>query len=178
MLFDHGESIAVIIRKHWLSYVLRVLLLALAGAAPLLLASLMPAEFRDQIMAMQSSDELLTFFYILWILVLWVLAFILWTNYYLDIWIVSDKRIIDVNQRSLFHRDITSLRLEKIQDVSVDVSGVLATLFGFGKLTIHTAGDHEDIVIRNASEPAAAKEKIMAAHSRSLEYAAKSRDSV
>lgn len=168
MLFTNGESIVAIIRKHWLSYALRVLILLLVAAAPLALAALIPEEIRTEVLALPSASVVLSFLYTLWLLVLWTFAFILWTNYYLDIWIVSDARIIDVNQRTLFNRDITTLRLEKIQDVSVDVSGFLATVFGFGKLTIHTAGDSQDIVIRDATEPAAAKEKILAAQSQAL----------
>jgi hypothetical protein len=178
MLFDSGESIVTIIRKHWLVYVLRVLLLAFAGLLPVVLASFLPATFREQMAAFASADELFTLALLLWILFLWIGAFVLWTNYYLDIWIVTGKRIIDVNQRTLFHRDITSLRLEKIQDVTVDVSGLLATLFSFGTLTIHTAGDHEDIVIRNALAPARAKEKIMSLHSQAIERPVGTRDFV
>lgn len=178
MLFSNGESIIVVIRKHWLVYVLRVLILALAGALPLLFAVMLPPAFREQIAAYQSADELASALFLTWLLFLWISAFVLWTNYYLDIWIVTDKRVVDVNQRSLFHRDITSLRLEKIQDVTVDVSGALATLFSFGTLTIHTAGDHEDIVIHNALNPAQAKDKLMGAHTRALETPAKARDFV
>lgn len=178
MLFDHGESITVIIRKHWLVYIMRVLILAAAGALPLVLALFLPLAFREQIMTYESADEILTAVFLSWLLFLWVSAFVQWTNYYLDIWIVTDKRVIDVNQRSLFHRDITSLRLEKIQDVTVDVSGALATLFSFGTLTIHTAGDHEDIVIRNVQNPARAKDQVMAGHARAMEKPLATRDFV
>ena len=140
-LFDHGEHVVITIRKHWLVYALKVSVLAFGGAIPLLVATFMPGEVREQILALSGAEDVLTFLFLVWLLFLWIGAFVLWTNYYLDIWVITDKRVIDVNQRTLFHRDITSLRLEKIQDVSVDVSGLLATLFSFGKLTINTPGD-------------------------------------
>lgn len=178
MLTFDGEHIVTIIRKHWLVYALKVSVLFIGGALPLVLGSMLPIQFRAQIAAIAGAEEILSILFILWVLFLWIGAFILWTNYYLDIWVVTDKRIVDVNQRSLFRRDITSLRLEKIQDVSVDVSGLLATLFSFGKLTIHTAGGDEDIVIRNAANPGSAKERLMSLHTKSLEKPIVARDFV
>lgn len=163
-ILDPGERIVVTIRKHWLVFALKALILGFGGVLPLIIVSVLPPEAVAAFTALPQADIIATFLYLLWLLILWVSVFVLWTNYYLDVWIVSDKRLIDIDQKALFRREITTTRLEKIQDVTVYVDGLLATLFGFGVLTIHTAGDNPDIVIRNAANPGVAKERIMEAY--------------
>jgi len=70
---------------------------------------------------------------------MWVALFTIWTNYYLDIWIVTDKRIINVDQISLFNREVTTLRIERVQDVTINTDGLLETLFKFGTIRVQSA---------------------------------------
>jgi hypothetical protein len=64
----------------------------------------------------------------------------IWTNYYLDIFMVTDKRLIILEQITLFKRDILTLRIERIQDTLVKVHGFLAESLDYGDIIIQTAG--------------------------------------
>lgn len=97
----------------------------------------------------------------LWYLFMWVTYFIRLTNYLLDYWIVTTERLMKVEQRSLFSRDASTLSLEKIQDVTVEVHGIFATLFHFGTLFIQSAGETREFRMTGVSRPIAAKETIM-----------------
>jgi hypothetical protein len=157
---DPGEKVIVLIRKHWLIFTLRVVMIFIAALLPLIAYSFTPPQ------ALQSLAELVSgtaalFVYLLFILFLWLLVFVDFTTYFLDVWIVTNRRVIDVQQRTLFSRDTTTLMLEKIQDATVEVRGILATVFNFGTLVIHTAGENPDIVIRYAADPQTAKDKIL-----------------
>ncbi|MEY2703032.1 MAG: hypothetical protein RLY43_1670, partial [Bacteroidota bacterium] len=101
------------------------------------------------------------FGYSLWLLVLWVIFFIEWTDYYLDFWIITNRRIIDVEQNGFFHREITSFRFEQIQDITVETRGLIETFFKFGTLQIQTAGHSRDIIIRDAHYPEDARSLIL-----------------
>lgn len=74
----------------------------------------------------------------LFVLLLFYSAFMDW---YLDIWVVTDERIIDVNQSGVFAREIAELQHGKIQDVSVEQKGFFATVFGYGRIHVQTAGE-------------------------------------
>ncbi len=37
-----------------------------------------------------------------WLLFIWITFFVIWTDYYLDILIITDKRVIDIEQQGLF----------------------------------------------------------------------------
>ena len=76
---------------------------------------------------------------IYWIFV-WMGAFGTFTNYFLDQWIVTNERIIMVNQVSFFYREFSSLFLDRVQDVKIEIGGFFQTLFGFGTVEVESAG--------------------------------------
>ena len=158
---DTGEKTIVVIRKHWFMFALQAFLLSLLAIAPVLAVPFIPKEAGEALATLGVSEQFLLLMYVLFLLGIWVLGFISWTVYYLDTWIVTNRRVIDVNQKALFVREITNLMLEKVQDVTVEVNGILPTLFGFGTLTLHTAGENTDIVIRFAAHPQYARDRIM-----------------
>ena len=87
------------------------------------------------------------------------------TEYYLDVLVITSKRIIHADQKSLFSRNTSTLELEKIQDVTVEVDGFLETILGFGTVRIQTAGEMKDFVLHQAHHPETVKEEILTAQS-------------
>jgi hypothetical protein len=166
---DEGEKVLVIIRKHWLPLAIQACVLALGVVVPFLVLQFLPQEIFAPLNALPHANYIVIFSYSAWMLLLWVSFFVLWTKYYLDVWVVTNRRIIDIDQESLFHRKLVSARLEKVQDAHVEVEGVIATFFGYGTLTLYTAGENPDIVIDNAAHPYEAKEKLMAAQRAQIE---------
>ncbi len=159
---DPNEEVVTVIRKHWFMFAIQVFILSVVALFPLLAALFIPATAFESLSQIGASSTFLVFLYMLWVLMTWNLAFISWTTYYLDTWIVTNRRIIDIDQRALFQRKVTTLMLEKIQDMTVDVDGLFQTLFGFGTLILHTAGAEDpDIVIRYAAYPQHAKDRIL-----------------
>ncbi len=115
------------------------------------------------------TPHLRIFLYLLWFLALWVGFFVAWTDYYLDVWQVTDRRIIDVEQKGLFHRDEASVRFENIQDITIDTRGFLATIFDFGDLRVQSAGERREFIIQNVAHPQAMKLRIEEFQTRALE---------
>ena len=74
-------------------------------------------------------------------------------DYYLDLWIVTNDRIIDIEQFGLFHRSVTELDLFRIQDVTTHVLGFFPTVFHYGDVVITTASQNANIVFRNVPQP-------------------------
>jgi len=64
-------------------------------------------------------------------------------DYWLDVLIVTDKRISDIEQKGLFNRTVSELRMYRVQDVTAEIKGVWRTLFNYGKIYIQTAGEKE-----------------------------------
>ncbi len=108
------------------------------------------------------------YFYLLWLTFIWILFFLAWTDHYLDVWIITDRRIIDIEQRGIFNREVSNLRLDRIQDITVSVKGFLPTLLSFGDLHVQTAGHKVEIIFRNAINPYHAKEIINRLHDQEI----------
>jgi len=99
--------------------------------------------------------------YSLWLLVIWVIYFIQWTDYYLDVWYITNKKIYDVLQKGFFHRQISILRFNNIQDVTVEIKGIIPTLLDFGKIHVQTAGETSaDFTLKDAKHPNEVKNTI------------------
>jgi len=88
--------------------------------------------------------------YYLYILLFFFNAFL---DYYLDVWIVTTKRIINIEQKGLFNRVIAEHELDKIQDVTGEQKGFFATIFSFGDVLVQTAGEVPMFIFRQVDNP-------------------------
>jgi uncharacterized membrane protein YdbT with pleckstrin-like domain len=71
----------------------------------------------------------------------------------LDVWIITDDRIVDIEQYGILAKSITEVELHRIQDVTTHVHGIFPTLFHYGNVVIKTASDTKDIIFRNVPFP-------------------------
>jgi hypothetical protein len=84
-----------------------------------------------------------------------------WIDFYFDAWIVTNKRLIDVEQIGIFRRSVSETRLEKIQDVTFEVKGIFGTIFHYGSITVQTAGAAQNFTIKQISDPAKIKTQLL-----------------
>ncbi len=140
---EADEHIILEVRKHWIVFLSYAVGLLFSALAPFIIFAFIQIIFPNvgNLNIPGNVTALFLFFYCLWLLFLWASFFINWTKYYLDVWYVTEKRIIAVDQRSIFDRAISNLRFDKIQDVTIDVRGILPTLLKFGDVKVQTAGE-------------------------------------
>lgn len=169
---ESNEIIILRGRRHWFILALRLLPLVPFIFIPLLIfgiASTLPSQ-TDSLIKMSGNGATFAIFILFsWFLFVWIGAFIIWTDYFLDVLVVTNKRIINIEQKALFSREIASLRLDKIQDITIDISGILATFLSFGNMRIQTAGEQEEFLIRFIQNPEVLKNIILKEHNRVVE---------
>lgn len=88
-------------------------------------------------------NPLINFSLSLYVLLPLAYLLLMWMDYYLDMWIITNERIIDIEQHGLFNREISEIPLHRVQDVTIQVRGIIETLLGFGTIRIQTAGERE-----------------------------------
>ncbi|MDO9231193.1 MAG: PH domain-containing protein [bacterium] len=155
----NGEEILMVIHRHWFNIlthfsVIFFMILFLFGSY--FLTAILFDEFSEQLLL-----NLTAFMRSLFFTFLWLLFFAIWIDYYFDVWIVTSERIINIEQKGLFTRVVSELELEKIQDVTTDVRGVIPTFLNYGHILIQTAGERERFIFRNVPDPYAIKDTIM-----------------
>ena len=114
---DSTENVVLKFRKHWwilLRDVIGTIFAGIfvAGVAVTLVGITATTDFR--IVAG------VYFGVVLWLVIVWLAVAVIWTNYYLDLWLITSERIIDVRQEGFFSRVVSELKIIKIQDVTSD----------------------------------------------------------
>jgi hypothetical protein len=150
--FHDGEEVVLEVRRHWIVVAPVYVVLAIVSIAPLVLYGVLDA-LPIILQTTGWGPALPAFFYFGWLLALWVGGYFVWLDHHLDIWVVTNERLIDIEQKGLFRREVSSLRFERIQDITAEVDGVLATFFKYGDIRVQTAGDTTEFVITRINEP-------------------------
>ena len=162
---EPGEMVVLRCHKHWLVYAVDGLILLVMLVAPNL-AYTWGARTMGQ--AFVINHDLAVFLYFGWFSLLWVYFFIVWTNTYLDAWIITDKRIIDIEQKSLFHREVSDFRIEKIQNITVKEAGFMANVFGYGAIHVETAGERIELKFDYLPKPYNVRDTISECHDKCI----------
>ncbi|TSC70920.1 MAG: hypothetical protein CEO12_45 [Parcubacteria group bacterium Gr01-1014_46] len=153
---DEGETVVLEVRKHWIVFAGIAFGLLTIAFLPIIIFSLLEI-FLPSLVNFDfpgNGSALFVFLHTLWILGLWALFFVDWTKYYLDVWYVTEKRIIAIDQRFIFSREVSNLRFDKIQDITVDVHGFIPTMLNFGSIRVQTASeDSKEFYIKNIRHP-------------------------
>jgi membrane protein YdbS with pleckstrin-like domain len=161
------EKVLLLLRRHWIillahGIVSLILLIVPIGGA-LILRNLIPS------LQTTTIYPFLVLLFWIYLMFVWSYFFVGWIDYYLDAWIVTNDRIINIEQNGLFNRVISEQRLYRVQDVTAVVSGPIQTFFNFGKVYIQTAAEMERFVFEDVPEPYQVKKIIIELHEKALE---------
>lgn len=138
-----NEQLIRVVRQHWVIAGERIAIsAALIGAPTLLFRFLSSAELFFNLNK-AAVNPIIGFVLSLYALVVVAYLFLMLMDYYLDVWIITSQRIINIDQITLFSREVSEIPMNRVQDVTIDVKGVMATLFKFGTIRIQTAGERE-----------------------------------
>ncbi|MCX6790903.1 MAG: PH domain-containing protein, partial [Candidatus Gribaldobacteria bacterium] len=88
--------------------------------------------------------------------------------YSLNTVVVTNQRIIENHQQGLFKHIENEMRLDKVQDVTVTINGVLANLLNFGDLFIQSAGTQNEFNFKTLPHPEDIKTIVMNARNECL----------
>lgn len=109
-----------------------------------------------ELLPLIDSDILIIFlrllvfvFYLFW----WLLFYYAFLDYYLDVWIVTNYRVIGVEQRGLFNRTVAEYKLFRIQDVMAEQKGIFSTVVDYGNVHIQTAGEQQIVEFKQIPNP-------------------------
>ncbi len=167
-IFDHKkiseikekERIMKIIHRHWFDIFKQFILIVFMSL--ILIGSLSSFPYFFSVLQEQSYYNIFIFFENIFAIFIWIFIFFVWIDYYFDIWIITSEKIINVEQKGLFIRSLSELKFERIQDVTVEVTGIIPTMLNYGDVYIQTAGEKERFVFRRIPDPYAIKDMIMA----------------
>lgn len=142
----NGEEMIIRVRRHWFYLAAQLSVPLILALLPLAIPFLpgflttLPIDLPN----LAAYAPVFVFFYAAWLLFFWMLAFNIWTQHYLDILVLTNERVIVIDQKGLFFRNVASFRLERLQDIYVEVNGLIATFFDYGTVHAETAGHGDE----------------------------------
>lgn len=153
-----GEEILLVAHRHWfnvaIQFIATFLVFISIGFSYLFLPTLFPAILGEYF-------AIFNFLISLALMLVWVFSFLIWIDYYFDVWIVTDRRIINVEQKGLFSRAVSELEHIRVQDVTTDVKGFFPTLLNYGDVFIQSAAEKERFQFECVPNPYAIKDLVM-----------------
>ncbi len=104
----------------------------------------------------------MTFFYLSFvgsILLSMLLFFPSWISWYFSLFIMTDKRFIQITQKGFFHRNVSDLNLNLIQSINYDIDGVEQTLLSYGTIIMQTYVG--DLYLKQIHNPARTQRRLV-----------------
>lgn len=157
---EKDEKIILLVRRHFFAMILHIILSIVYFLIP-------PAGLFLVFTFLITGFEELPYFPLIilgitiYYLILWLLFFKHLFDWYLDAWIVTDRRLLDVEQRGFFQHTVSELRLDKIQDVTVEIKGFFPSIFHFGNIHAQTAAAIQRFTLEDIPDPEKVRDIIL-----------------
>ena len=160
---EPGEHVVKEARKHWLLFFAELLPFAILAVLPFALPKLL-------LLAPPVAQYASYFDYHtvlgraglgVWLLVTWTGAWGAFTRYFLNAWVLTNQRIITIKQRRFFFRQVSSLLVSRVQDVTINIDGILPSLLNIGDIKVQSAGAEIEFTMRGIPRPEQMRDLIL-----------------
>jgi hypothetical protein len=149
---DKGEKILYVLRSSFVTNAGWILLAILLLFAPVLIDPVF--YFLNLDTPGLLSPGLIFSIHGLWYLFTFGYIFERFLNWYFNIYIITDKRIVDMDFLHLLHRKISEAPLRNIEDITYDIRGTMQVVFNYGDITIQTAAEQREFNFEGIHKPA------------------------
>lgn len=166
-----GEKVQLFLRRHWTTP-LGITTHALVLFGLPLIAAWYFSDFLNIWLAEPIIGPIIIMIASIYFFGASLFSFMAYVDYYLDVWIVTNERIINIEQKGLFTRVASELHITTVEDTTSEVKGLAQTFLDYGNVHIQTAGERTRFIFKNVPQPERVKEQIIAL----IESAKKSRE--
>jgi uncharacterized membrane protein YdbT with pleckstrin-like domain len=160
---EPGEHVVQEARKHWFLFLAELLPYAIIAVVPFALPKLLvlAPPFAPYTAFFDATTALGHAVLGVWLLITWTLAWSAFTRYFLNAWVLTNQRIVDIKQRGYFNREVSSLFLSRVQDVTTTVIGVLPSLLDIGNINVQSAGTVDEFHMQGIPRPEQMRDLIL-----------------
>ncbi len=168
------ERIFLVVREHWVRLVLKLFIWLMLVLALIIFRYYGPQIFPDLFIG--KSGQIVNLFSQIYVIFLLLGVFIIWLLYYLNIQIITSLRVVDVSQQGLFSHTVSELHIDKIEDVTSKVTGILGTVFDFGMVFIQTAAAKERFEFYNVPHPGQIEKLVLNLYEQNSNFAREAKE--
>jgi len=130
---ESEEKVILFLRQHPIVNIPWILITTLMIIAP---------SFVTNFELLQSIPPNFKFvFLLLWYLITIAYSYEKFLTWFFNVYIVTDERIVDIDFYNLIYKEVSDAKIDRIQDVTYNMGGVVRTLFNYGNVYIQTASE-------------------------------------
>lgn len=147
---DADEKVIFLLRQHWVTNLPWIFI-------GLFLLSLPPLIFLFRLFfnfSLPIPFTILLVGYLFWYLISFGYLFINFLIWYFNAYLITNERVVDIDFIGLTYKQVSTARIEKIQDVTFKVGGVIRPLFNYGDVFVQTAGEEPNFEFHAVPKPA------------------------
>lgn len=154
---EREEDILLFLRQHLIVLFPSLLLIIVLTLTPLILLPLLSRFLVLPITIPPRYFVVGTAFWYVMTFGVGIMSFLRW---YFNIYIVTNKRIVDIDFLHLLYKEFSEARLDKVQDLNFRSGGIFAAFFDYGDVYVETAGETPNIEFLTVPMPAKVVETI------------------
>lgn len=145
-----GEEIILFLRQHFvvnIGWIFATIVLSLIPVViiPLLLnSSILPANLPPGYMLVIP---------LLWYLGVFGYILVNFLQWYFNVYVVTNDRIVDIDWVNLLYKNLSSAKLDRVQDISFKQAGIFDLFFNYGDVLIQTAGAEANFEFDSVPKP-------------------------
>lgn len=150
---DKDEDIILFTRRHFATNLIWIILTVIALLIPMLL-TLFLQSFILPIPPISLSMKIIFILFYYFIII--GFAFYNFIDWFYNIGIITQKRLIDIDYLRLTYIDVAITQLSEIEDVIYTQQGFMASFFDYGDIIAHTVATikgKEDFIFESVPQP-------------------------
>lgn len=146
-----NEKILILVREHWFRLFFKVFTITILSLLPLAFRLLLVDT--NILSRSVTANLIVSVISSVYYLVLFVALFVVFVLYYLNLHIVSEERIVDIDQIGLLSHEVSELNIKTVEDVTSQTKGLFGNLLNYGTVYVQTAGAVERFEFDNVPNP-------------------------
>ncbi len=152
---EPGENLVEEVRRHWFLFFADLLPFVILAFIPFVIPGVLRStpQLANFASMFDYSNPLARVVLAGWLLMVWSAAFNSFTQYFLNAWILTTQRVVEIKQFSFFNREVSSLFLNRIEDVTIDTAGIMYSILDIGDINVQTAGTVDRFTMRGIPRP-------------------------
>ncbi|MEK7533390.1 MAG: PH domain-containing protein [Patescibacteria group bacterium] len=154
---EKEEKVVLFLRQHLVVLLGPTLLVILLALSPVLL---FPFLLQFLTLPIDVPIQYVVVGTAFWYVVTFGYALMSFLRWFFNIYVVTDKRIVDIDFLHLLYKEFSEARLERIQDINFKSGGIFAAFFDYGDAYVQTAAEMPNIEFVAVPQPAKVVETI------------------
>lgn len=155
---NEGEEILIFLRRHWLTNIGWVVNAALYAVLPWLFVVIL--EFFSLSVYRFLGIKLVTAILLIYYAYLFGYMLRRLIQWYFNIYIVTDQRIMEFDFQNFSNQKINELALDNVENVEQNVDGLSASFFGYGNVSIFSEAARSEITFVEIPNPTFVRDKV------------------